>query len=664
MFISKSEAYTYSIHLLRTAFPQVNPNVQSAIGHITELMENHEQDITKLISTLNELKVAFPDQKVQLDKVIDEINATPFEELPDEHRFANPLARQYESLIAIKMLNSPTPRTLAAVQTISNRIADILENYDELNEDDREVIDSFLKTIQHFSKDLAKYNSIITLGATKEIPTRQQVINLLRDLSPENFKTIMHIHYRFARNAMRPLPLSSAENREPVGKFKEVIERGYGSYDTFHRLISTDDTADGLTARNFISTTLIYNSMLYRVVEAKGALHFDEDHTTQQLGLMLDKQPSYLGEDAHVDHAWVSDAKSTLPNYKVPYVRDLIDNDDVYVHGPSGMSTLFLGLMETLGNFPTIEEKHHYFAAAYAYTVGGGFHSPHEVISPAHYSLNLFPGYHVELANIERKTTATPPNRHVFFETMAQADPDFQELKDHATEAYFADFGKGHIELIHARQAIIDKAEENSAVQRTHLMKAGYSRRTIDILAQMQKNNNQGRTSKAVRSITLQTLVEFAVSDYDKWFKANAKTKLGVGLFHHHGDAGIKRAFALKDFTNDSDFNRSLRLLTAFFNNDLPDDKNNGLFNQARHHDHSFVSFLLNRLKQHPELIQEINKCSNGQSDLVLEKNVDYTQKPTAEARKAAFKFLKEMDVVANVDNRDQVTESIGPMPR
>ncbi len=47
-------------------------------------------------------------------------------------------------------------------------------------------------------------------------------------------------------------------------------------------------------------------------------------------------------------------------------VLDYLENDAIYVTGPSGMTSLLLGQMEVLGNFETVALKRHYLSAAIA----------------------------------------------------------------------------------------------------------------------------------------------------------------------------------------------------------------------------------------------------------------------------------------------------------
>jgi hypothetical protein len=195
---------------------------------------------------------------------------------------------------------------------------------------------------------------------------------------------------------------------------------------------------------------------------------------TKQLGMML----STSGEDTKGlpihQSTWHSDVLSQQPNYATQTVQDLIDNDAVYVSGPSGMTTLFLGLMETVANLENIQLKQYYLAAIVAYIAGGGFHSMHEIIGPSEHCLYLVPGYNVSVPDTIMRIKAAPPNYNHFFELLASIDPEIMNRREVAWDRFIDYFKTNYAprnlaSLVQRSRLMIDALSSSSPGLNTHV---------------------------------------------------------------------------------------------------------------------------------------------------------------------------------------------------
>jgi hypothetical protein len=432
MFKLKSEAYDYLIHFLWSSDDKDHVNVASAIENIKHAMERHEQDVSSVLAYLDE--VIDPENdcsltfKQELAIIRSNIAGQNFELATPTEKFENPFRRHFDSVIAINLLLKPTELMMATVNEISANIIRSLSAYDRLPERSKTKINTFLDSLVNFAGQ-TPYQAAISFGSFKERPSITQVIEILKEGEKFQLPEIMHIHFKFALNAARYIPTRPSELREPVGKFKTLVEafEPEGCLAYFIKLASHNVGPADDEYRSYLTNKVIYSSPLYTATPRRGKMgELDYSKETTTLGLMLERQMSYEIDFPTLPLPWVADAKAQAPDLSSIVTLDLIENNAIYVAGPSGMASLFFHLLENMGNFSTIQQKQSYLAAICAYIVGGGFHSFHEVLGPAAYSLDLIPGYEVTIPTVGQK--GTPPNFSRFLEIVSEHDLEFKNL--------------------------------------------------------------------------------------------------------------------------------------------------------------------------------------------------------------------------------------------
>lgn len=603
-FASKPEAYSHAISFLSDPKFKDNEAVKDAREKIMKLFEDCEQDPKKVSDILQNLisqsNLAAED-KAQLSLIIDGINKSTYQQTPQQ-RFENPHRRMFDSLMAIELLKNPTGFMLKTVKEISDKIVNILENYEDYDESQKQSIDAFLRALKNLegpdpTQKGNQYQAAISLGSFKAKPDINTVCDVLKNNKEEDFAKILHIHFKFALVAARNLPQSITPKREPKGKLKALLEEKYqkNGYKTFQNNLNKENE-QGKEARGYISDEVIYKNDLYRDKGKEGTLNYDVK--SKRLGLMLTSQETYESNLPEEELPWVPDAKAQKPNFDSRMVKDLIDNDAIYVAGPSGMASLMLGDMEMLGNFDDVDKKQAYLAATCGYIVGGGFHSFHEVLGPAQHCLDLVPGYNVQVPDVEKNTQAPPPNLGVFLDTLNNIDTDFEERRDKVWDKYnkFC-------------QPMVKKMDD--------LVNDQLKERLYSVL-----------TTAQVK--------------YHKWISDNANSSGKVSFFNPHGRQGLQRAIVLVGNCKNKNFQEMMNEINNFFNDNLTrgDQKLPG---KARARNHSFISFLLNELKSEPHVINKINENLSLGTSLTLDKTIDYTSAKAEKVRHEAFKVFKSM---------------------
>ena len=436
-FQSKNEAYSYAIlTLIKLKKMYENPRQEKCILTIDEhidfikiALENHEQDLNKIISSLDVTKEFLtPNMQAIITRLQQNILNSNYEQT-DEEKFRNPLARRAESELAITLLQQPTAAMLTAVKRVSNEIIKLIPDMTP------DMLDDFLELLQETKNDLA-------LGSYKNPVTLPEVLQLLTENSAYKLSEIMHVHFKLALGIIRKIPIKHTPVRTPVGKLAEIMSEIYPGVDSDLERIEcfTQGIADSKNndLRAYIINIAISQSDLYTALPDRGRSGTIKNIRTNQLGLMLKDQQEYAAHLPYHTSSWVADCKGQSANFKSQHVKDLIENDTVYVAGPSGMTGLLLGQMEMLANFENEDLKKNYLTAVVAYIVGGGFHSIHEVIGPAQYALNLVSGYNIQPP--VQNTLAPPPNYHKFFAQQASIDPEFNHRREIAWEKYLKYF--------------------------------------------------------------------------------------------------------------------------------------------------------------------------------------------------------------------------------
>src|SRR3990167_5114672 len=142
-------------------------------------------------------------------------------------------------------------------------------------------------------------------------------------------------------------------------------------------------------------------------------------------------------------------------------------------------------------------------------------------------------------------------------------------------------------------------------------------------------------------------VIQSAVDDY-----TNDLQKKGgwTGFFVHHGRKGLEKTASLKEQVIGKNFDQICILLHSFFNNTFTAPQQGSpighiMGGTARAHKHSFISFLLEKLKSHPELITKLNERANKQSlpPLNIQNIPDFTQRSADPIRAQAFDFFKTL---------------------
>lgn len=444
-FKSRTAAYSSLLLLFENVKPLVQKEGQAAFNEAIEkiriAIENHEKKPKKLCAELEKILNSMEldtTYKQRLHNVIQDVASSNYAKQSKEDKFQNPLARRIESELPIELLTHPTKDMMQAVQHVS---AEILKVIPTIN---KEYLDEFLTSLKF------NYDEPISFGSLSEKPTVEKLIQILKKNSPDKLATIMYIHYQFSTYMLESQPILHAPHRAPVGKLAELIALVWKDApieDFFTKGISLTNE-DGKLYRAFISDAIMYHSDLFKAGENRGRIGALGEYNKQryhQLGLMLPNQEAFEADLPEHRSLWLPDCKGQAADLNSIYVKDEIENDAIYVSGPSGMVTLFLGQMEILANLETVALKQHYLSAVLAYMVGGGQHSIHEVLSPAQYCLDLIPGYQVQVPSKDK--LAPPPNYHDFYLQQMSIDGEFASRREKAWGNY--------LEFLQANQQMI-----------------------------------------------------------------------------------------------------------------------------------------------------------------------------------------------------------------
>jgi len=294
------------------------------------------------------------------------------EEVSLRAKWKNPFYRNFESQLMTNILLRPTAAMINCVPLISKKVIEILKNNQletkvEVSTeatgeqpsstgtpDTRELIRDFLEKISLESTVPEAFGKI-----KKPNPSLEEVFLLLERNDPADLHQILQIHVTFARNLYRVL--DDPQSQEARVAFIDGKLRGSPFFKDWRMT----------RGREFF---------------------FDTSITSSKMGLMLREQASDLPELSE-SQKWCPDAICQEPFFDSPYVQEILANDLVYISGPSGMTTLFLGMAELLQSLPMTELKESYALCCSVYLVSGGLHSWHEALEVAHDLLGYFPEY-------------------------------------------------------------------------------------------------------------------------------------------------------------------------------------------------------------------------------------------------------------------------------
>lgn len=457
-FRSKSEAHFFALHnLLKIAETTDNSAVNQAISDIKILIENHEQDPSVAANILQKVSTKLEDgsQQKSLNSIAKAIINSDYQQQSPQEKYENPLARRFESEMQIAMLKSPTSKMMSSVGHVSKALLNVFEQIEKSEYPD---------ILDEFAANLTSGREQTGFGSQPDSITKEQMKDILQRNEPQDLNQILYIQFLFAQKQMRALPISIQPPNQnlPRGKLLELVkEYNNGEYrDNPQAFFDKFDKGD-MIKLGFISDNKMYGSDLFTADPTRGREGRLPAHTfSNQMGIMLDGQ-NQDGLDKDRSH-WTPDSKYQGANVDSPFTRDLIENDAVYCAGPSGMTSLFMGMMENYGNFDSVEAKQNYFSAVSAYMVSGGLHSMHEVLGPAQYALDLIPGYNVTAP--EADNLAAPPNFHQFYQQQMDIDPEFASTYDKGWDNVMAAYATQAeqfvhapiVEVSHTQQAVID----------------------------------------------------------------------------------------------------------------------------------------------------------------------------------------------------------------
>jgi hypothetical protein len=452
LFKSRTEAFTYSIWKISQLIEETQSEgeiktITRCLQRFMDLMDKHEQDPSIFLRLLEFLKKRL--SSVLNKQTIEDLQAiylnSDFNQSAQE-QFENPLGRRLESELGIELMLNPTSAMMESVGQVSAEIIKILDDMA-----DKEELEARLLEFQEDFHTLG-------FGAFKTTPTVEELFEVLETNAPKQLIQIMFIHFRFGQFFLPFEPILDAPIRAPIGELKNIIRELYlhsdlsGFFKTKlqkkmpRMTYNTEDTEfTALNPRSYIADIKFYKSPLYTALRDRGRDGPIENVLTQQMGLMLLSQAQHEHALPTHESAWTADCKYQKADLSSAYVKDLIENDAVYVAGPSGMTGVLLGQMEILGNFETMALKQNYLTAVVAYMLSSGYHSLHEVIGPAEYVLNLVPGYKVQVP--ETGVLSPPPNFDQFYHQQKQIDPEFHSRYENAYLKYFSYFNTVYIPL-------------------------------------------------------------------------------------------------------------------------------------------------------------------------------------------------------------------------
>ena len=577
-----------------------NPLIAFAISQMKILVENHEQNpliAAEIIANLSDEPevedLILAEEGFMLDDIALAIKTSAYEQTLLE-KYENPLARQFESQMQIAILHSPTAAMMSSVRAISNAILYVFAQMEEQGK--KGVLEKFVK-------DLTSGKNPTGFGSQPQEITLDTVKQILEANRPEDLNQILFIHFLFAQKEMRAVPetIHAPNKRMPTGRLLEIIKKyNNGEYRDHPQAFFDEMNFDKL---RLVSDVEIYNSHLFTAEPDRGRDGKLADKFSSRMGLLLEHQ--HQGDLPADRSHWTPDAQYQKANLDSIYVRDLIENDAVYASGPSGMTSLFLGIMEMYGNFSTVQEKQNYFAAVSAYMVSGGLHSLHEVLGPAQYGLGLIPGYRVTAP--DHGVIAAPPNFHQFYQQQMELDPDFATRYDAGWEKLMTVYAQERHLHIHKP---IERFNPDSMVQ----LVAAHQIETASVAVINSKN-------AADRMINV---LDKALKHYSIDFADTSE-----------GDEAIR---VLDQIKKEDKLSSVMNHFKAYFDA-LVEAKGSKAKNNT------FIGFLFNQLKKDEQLISFINNHNQPKSVLKLDPNLDYIAPNLSDKREEALQAFRAMNI-------------------
>ncbi|STX29210.1 serine/threonine-protein kinase [Legionella beliardensis] len=379
---STTEIYSYLLWFLTKLTRKQNPENEATtllIETIKNNLLNHKPlDKENFLQALEGLKDNISEE--QYIPLYYSIKFANIEGQSLKKRWENPFNRYLESLFAIAYTTNPPKKMIEAVALISQKLSLILEK-----NSNHPKVQLFLAKISQTSSEQEAFGKF-----EKNLDDLTDLLTELKNVNSSNFIRVLLIHYSFARYLIR-------ENIDFATPLPNYLLKG-GFYDYLNQVNSKSNQATlsrlpQQLRKDFIDGKLRGASCFSDWKLTRGRGDFTLNLSTNTLGTCLLRQDRELLPQLPQTISWQPDAICQAPYYPSNHIQTILNKDLTYVSGPSGMTTLMLGVLELLLALPTQELKDNYVLAIASYLVSGGLHSLHEVLLVAHDLLGYFPNY-------------------------------------------------------------------------------------------------------------------------------------------------------------------------------------------------------------------------------------------------------------------------------
>jgi len=288
------------------------------------------------------------------------------------------IPRQVESQIAVHLLESPTLLMWKSVNKISAAIVDLLAKH----VDKPDLFTEFLLHINGKPGNELEPTIPLAFAHFYTETTLTDVVQILKE--GNDLAAVMLIQFMFMRDAFALLDVDA-------GFFQNILSNKFGGEFKLHLQDSDlDDSQNHNLITMFFLQYTLFSPQLYT---DRGRAEFNS-HLDNHLGISTHANDRIaMGKQLT---SWYPDCMCQTADLQSPFLTNVVQHDIPYVSGASGMTSLFLGAMTLLGNFPTPQEKQYYLLAVVAFMVSGGLHSMHEVLSVPKVRLGLLPEYQTE----------------------------------------------------------------------------------------------------------------------------------------------------------------------------------------------------------------------------------------------------------------------------
>lgn len=381
-----SELYSYLLWVLNKVTRKINTeSVSKQINVVIEniklcFIDHRPINDALLLKKIENLKGIIPQDIYE--NLCTVICSAENESMPLTKRWENPFQRAFESIFAIQFATHPTQDMLKAAQLISEKLIIILQNNRE-----HTLIKTFLNSLTVDCKEQESFGKF-----KPDHISLDDVIKYLQQNSPEEFYRTLFIHFSFARYALRGL--ENISTQLPIhllpGVFHDFLMLEYPSIYT--NPSNLDNVPEHIRIA-FINTKLNGADGFKDKQLTRGRAEFVGDLDSNVMGLMLLHQDRQNLPALDPTQSWRPDAICQKPFYASPYVQKVLNNDLIYIAGPSGMTTLLLGMLELFACMPSQDLKDQYAFSVATYLATGGVHALHEALYVAHDVLNYYPTY-------------------------------------------------------------------------------------------------------------------------------------------------------------------------------------------------------------------------------------------------------------------------------